>query len=166
MRYGTACTHLLMIPTKICSRCQTEKSHDLFHPDKSKRNGLSTYCRVCANAASKERYYANPEAARARSNEFRTGQPLNYRDNWLRSVYKITLDEYDEMVTSQDGKCAICLKVETVTASGKVRRLAVDHDHTTGAVRGLLCMKCNRALGLMNDDAERIVRMASYLGAQ
>lgn len=61
----------------------------------------------------------------------------------LRTRYGITPEEYDELLARQDGRCAMCREE---CATGK--RLAVDHDHATGAVRGLLCHACNRALGV------------------
>lgn len=61
------------------------------------------------------------------------------------------------MVTAQGGVCAICEQPEPK------KRLAVDHDHTTGAVRALLCSKCNVALGLMSDDPARLRVAAHYL---
>ena len=67
---------------------------------------------------------------------------------------------YNELLFDQGGVCAIC---DGVNASGKF--LAVDHDHETGAVRGLLCSRCNSGLGLMKDDPERLLRAIQYIQA-
>lgn len=75
----------------------------------------------------------------------------------MKKQYGITLDEYATLLASQGGACAICRRQET----GK--RLAVDHDHTTGVVRGLLCQKCNTALGLLGDDIHLIDAAWTYL---
>jgi hypothetical protein len=83
-----------------------------------------------------------------------------YRRQSLKYNFGITLEEYDALFDSQDGKCAICL----LPPSG--RQLAVDHDHKTGKIRGLLCTKCNVALGLLNDDIGRLFLAIEYLKSQ
>ncbi len=72
--------------------------------------------------------------------------------------YGITEQDYQVLLAKQNGVCAICVNV---CASG--RRLAVDHCHTTLAVRGLLCTKCNRGVGLFADSAARLRAAADYL---
>lgn len=72
--------------------------------------------------------------------------------------YGLTVAEYDAMAAVFDGGCWVC---EQSDPNG--RRLAVDHDHATGLVRGLLCTDCNRAIGLMRDDPTRLERAARYL---
>lgn len=64
------------------------------------------------------------------------------------------------MLAAQNGGCAICGATEP---GGRTRYFPVDHCHTTGIVRGLLCTKCNRGLGLFNDDPERVARAVMYL---
>jgi len=68
----------------------------------------------------------------------------NARRHWLKRTYGLTIDEYDQMVAQQGDVCAICREPPPAR-----QRLAVDHDHTSGAVRGLLCRQCNMALGLL-----------------
>jgi transcription initiation factor IIE alpha subunit len=81
--------------------------------------------------------------------------------NWkLKHRYGITLEQYDEMLAEQGGKCYICDKHHTEQKFG----LAVDHNHTTGAVRKLLCNRCNGILGeLFECEGGRLDRMLSYL---
>jgi len=76
----------------------------------------------------------------------------------LRREYGITVEEYDEMLAAQGGGCAIC-------GGPQVKRqwLAVDHDHATGEVRGLLCDPCNLAVGLFGDDPSTLQRAIDYL---
>lgn len=82
----------------------------------------------------------------------------------LRLRYGITLDEYEAMVAARSGRCDICGQTETRTGrEGKPRALAVDHDHMTGRIRGLLCAECNTALGRHKDDADWFRRAAEYL---
>lgn len=80
------------------------------------------------------------------------------RKNLMVSKYGITVSQYDEMLLSQGGVCAICLRT---CSTGK--RLAVDHRHSDGAIRGLACSLCNLALGSMRDDPAILRRAAAYL---
>jgi CRISPR/Cas system-associated protein Cas10 (large subunit of type III CRISPR-Cas system) len=75
----------------------------------------------------------------------------------LRNNYGITLEYYNELLVKQNNKCAICGNEQ----DGKA--LNVDHDHTTGKVRGLLCSTCNFAVGLLKDDPALCDTMAAYL---
>lgn len=91
-------------------------------------------------------------------------KPPNYsglekRDGIIRRQYGITLAEYDQMLRDQDNKCAICGNEDEVEG----RRLAIDHCHDSGKVRGLLCGKCNRGLGLFYDNQELLENAISYL---
>lgn len=76
----------------------------------------------------------------------------------LVKTYGITAEEYRELKVYQGGVCAICLR-----ANGARRRLAVDHDHKSGRVRGLLCRPCNRMLGHARDAEAFFIRAAVYL---
>lgn len=77
-------------------------------------------------------------------------------------LYGMTAEQYDALMADQDGRCAICRSDEW---PGKGNRPHVDHDHDSGAVRGLLCGKCNVALGNMDDDPNRLRAAAAYLEA-
>jgi hypothetical protein len=79
-------------------------------------------------------------------------------------AYGIKKEVYDCMLKEQQGVCSICKKSETALGSGGTRRpLSVDHCHESGRVRGLLCSKCNTAIGLMDDDKTRLRIAAQYL---
>lgn len=78
----------------------------------------------------------------------------------LKREYGISLEVYTRMFQAQGGLCAICEKPAT---SGNGKCLQVDHSHSTGEVRALLCAHCNRALGAFGDDAQRLNRAAQYL---
>jgi len=82
----------------------------------------------------------------------------------LLKHYNITLDEYHDMLEKQNSVCAICGKPEFVKDNnGKTRSLAVDHDHATGEVRGLLCTNCNKALGHIQDSPTLLQSALAYL---
>ena len=77
----------------------------------------------------------------------------------LKANFGITIEEYDEMLYWQGGCCAICAKPQDTF----VRKFAVDHNHTTGKIRGLLCVNCNTAIGKLDDDVVLLERAISYL---
>lgn len=81
------------------------------------------------------------------------------RQYWLKSKYNITPKDYDEMLEKQNHRCALCNK----HVSELERRLAVDHCHDTGIIRGLLCMPCNTSLGQLGDTPKAISKILSYL---
>jgi hypothetical protein len=96
---------------------------------------------------------------------WRKSNPAKLRDYALRSKYGITMAQYEEMLDKQNHTCAICKRKETRKSgrSKKVVALSVDHNHRTGKVRKLLCADCNRAIGLMEDNAQRLQSAARYL---
>jgi hypothetical protein len=79
----------------------------------------------------------------------------------FKNKYGISVDDYDVMLKRQGGVCAICRD----PPSGRYKRLDVDHCHSTGRVRGLLCHQCNTAIGLLKDDPEIIKNVAVYIAA-
>lgn len=84
----------------------------------------------------------------------------SYKYGWkLMNHYGITEDDYRRLHEAQLGLCAICLRSEDEIGE----RLCVDHDHANGRVRGLLCRKCNKAVGGFEESLERLERAADYL---
>lgn len=93
-------------------------------------------------------------------------EPDYERDISLRKQFGITIHKYNEMLTAQNGTCAICFGTEKSVAhtSKKRRNLTVDHCHKTGKVRGLLCSCCNRGIGSFYDEINRLKSAIAYLG--
>jgi len=86
------------------------------------------------------------------------------RGHMLKKRYGITQEQYLVMLAEQDGKCAICGREESaLSRSGKIKPLAVDHCHTTGKVRKLLCFNCNNGLGDFNDNVVSLARAIAYV---
>lgn len=109
-------------------------------------------------AAYNKGYYAkNGEKLR---DEAKAYYLKNY-DKVLGRLYGISQQEYDEMLIRQDGHCAICPTEPTAK-----KKLCVDHDHTTGKVRGLLCHDCNIAIGKFKENPMLVQRAALYLNQQ
>lgn len=101
----------------------------------------------------KDRLNANQRAWRKR-------HPDQVRRLNLKHSFGITIDEYERLLVSQNGLCAICRK-RCVTG----KRLSVDHDHSTGKIRGLLCMKCNSMIGHADDSLIVLQSAIAYLAA-
>lgn len=101
----------------------------------------------------------NLEKARAAKRNWRANNPERMRENDLRHKYGITLAEFEALNQKQNGLCGICHKT-----CSKNKILSVDHCHKTGRVRGLLCSKCNKGLGLFNDDFSLLIRAANHIG--
>jgi hypothetical protein len=97
-------------------------------------------------------------APRSKSTEDET------RRSWLRRLrlLGLTEGEYLDLLSKQDGRCAIC---KTDEPWGRSRTWHVDHDHESGRVRGLLCSKCNRGIGYFQDDVNRLAAAIVYLNA-
>lgn len=91
--------------------------------------------------------------------QWRKDNPDKVKNNLLRKMFGITLEDYNEMYKAQNGRCAICDK----HSDDDSQALSVDHCHTTGKVRGLLCNNCNRALGLFNDSPEILSKAIAFL---
>ena len=102
-------------------------------------------CKACTKERVSAAHKANPDLQRNRD---------------LKRLYNITLEEYAERLKQQDGKCAAC---GTSNPGGRHNTFVVDHSHTTGAVRGLLCHNCNTALGLLKDNADTLANLITYL---
>jgi hypothetical protein len=107
-------------------------------------------CRCEAREASRRWYEKNP------------GHTRNVK---LLRLYGLTPEEYEALREAQGGVCAICKREETRTYKGRIRALAVDHDHETGEVRGLLCSDCNQGIGWFRDDPELLQAAIEYLAA-
>lgn len=140
---------------KKCSRCDLTKHDFEFHKSSRLKSGLSSACRLCVNASTKRSYFADPEKSRKRARDYRVSNPDAGRDAKYRYKYGITLRTFEEMLVDQKGVCAICKSAN---------KLAVDHDHKTGLVRGLLCYSCNSGIGQFRDNPTYLEAAIRYLG--
>ena len=125
--------------TKKCSHCKSDKpiSEFYFH---WKRCVWTSKCKECRNLSSERWRNSHKEEIQIRR-------------------YNLTNKEYLNLFNQQEGKCAIC---NTPQIELK-RKLVIDHDHETGKIRGLLCMKCNHGLGQFNDNPLIIKKALKYL---
>lgn len=126
---------------KHCPKCKTDKPLDEFHNKTASKDGKASWCKPC-NVARNRPYSAE-----------------YHRNNKLKKAYGSTLEDYEAMFNAQGRACMICKTVTDPTG----REMAVDHCHTSGIIRGILCSNCNRALGLLQDSEAILSAAIEYL---
>ena len=139
---------LVIDDKKLCSGktgCGKLKPISEFYRNSEAVSGFSYQCKECRNKSRKEIYSKTDNFQRAA----RRG---------ILKKFNMTLNEYDELLEKQNGVCAICGEINK-----HGWRLAVDHDHRTGKIRGLLCHYCNVALGQVNENVNTLSKMITYL---
>lgn len=132
-----------------CRRCDVLQPIREFYQHSRNSAGRMHICRTCTKASAKRWRDENRE----RFIELR----------WRREIktkYGITADDYERMLSEQDGRCAGCGSDSPGPRYGRV--FNIDHCHRTGRVRGLLCDDCNLALGRMNEDGDKLRSLAVY----
>lgn len=144
---------------KLCTTCGVEKELDQFFNSKTTKDGRSYRCKACDTLARK--------AYRAKHREFHL--KAQRERNW-RHKYNLEREDFEKMWEGQDGKCAICSVVLTNIEidndpKNKSNTACVDHCHVTGQVRALLCARCNKGIGLFDDEAEKVRLAYEYLSS-
>ncbi len=115
----------------------------------------SQRCRLCGTEKPLDEFYYRKDSSKHRSEcKDCIIEMVKYR------AYGVCNVKYHEMLTIQHGKCAVC---ESTLNGSRYSKLAIDHDHKTGKVRGLLCSNCNTAIGLLKDSPRRCRSAAEYL---
>lgn len=133
-----------------CSHCKEEKDESLFPKATGKARGYAWVCKDCKK-----------EIREAKKASMSTEDwLLQNRRYWLKSQYGLSLEDYNNKLKEQNHRCAICNYDETDSFKGL---LFVDHCHTTGKIRGLLCHHCNTALGKFRDSKEILANAINYL---
>ena len=122
-----------------------EEELELFRTHKASKYGRMNICKECSNA---KRDYSTEKTDRQR------------KDNNLRQSYGIGIIDYERMYTEQGGRCKCC---GVVGQLGKGKHMHVDHNHSTGEVRGLLCHMCNTGLGMFKDSTLKLKQAIIYL---
>ena len=132
--------------SKVCSKCDIEKPLTAFSARKERPNGagVRSKCKECGNKISQAHRDKKPGYTRERN---------------LKTLYGITHNDYLKMLEAQNGRCAIC---GTDTPGGK-GAFHVDHCHSSGKVRGLLCGNCNRGIGYLKDSISNLSSAILYL---
>lgn len=128
---------------KKCYKCGLLKPISAFTKNRTLADGHCSRCRICVNKEYKRDWYLKNK--------------LSCTKSTLKRLYNLTLEKYKIMLKAQNGVCAIC---EGVNPSGKL--LAVDHNHKTGIIRGLLCSRCNTRLAVL-DDKDWVIKARRYV---
>lgn len=148
--------------TKVCSECGVEKDaeSDFYHSGARNRSYRRPDCKDCCKLRQAKRYERDSEKLKEYGRNYywkavakdpETSLKIGFRNKLNK--YGITEARYEQMLSEQDGKCAICRKEETWIGTRKYikgpNRLSIDHCHDSGIVRGLLCHDCNTKLAVL-----------------
>ena len=123
---------------RVCTECNTFKAASQYTLERDKR--------ACGGIAMRSKCKPCNESIKYKS--------------FIKRTYGITYDDYTKMLDQQSNACSIC---KSKISSTRTSRLFVDHCHTTGKVRGLLCSSCNHGLGLFKDSPTLLKRAIGYL---
>ena len=174
---------------KKCSVCKNIFSLDQFRKDSSRKDGLHCTCNTCNIEIQRRWYVNNKEKAKKKANvsyhlnkekisvrrkldrklnpdKYRQAAKKQYKPHkskeysWKNAgILDMTIERYNELLNSQNNKCAICNELST----NFKKALSVDHNHKTGKVRGILCDNCNRALGYLKESEQIIINLLNYV---
>lgn len=164
-----------IVQTKICFQCKVSKPLSDFYRNKTRKDGCQSLCKNCHTQKSakwkaenfsrwketKAEHYKQNKIrilARQKAHGQRPEIKTKYYVGQLRRYYNITWEEYARLLREQKGVCGICAQPPE-----EKRKLGVDHNHKTKKIRGLLCLKCNAALGHMRDNPKLLRIAATYL---
>lgn len=139
--------------SKVCPGCNETKELTEFWKRSSRKYGYVSRCKSCSNKT--QEALQKTEAVRS----------YNRKDKLLRN-FGLTVEAYEKLWERQKGVCAICKEPEkALSNNGFLKHLAVDHCHTTGKVRGLLCHHCNAGIGNLKDNIELLKEAIVYLNS-
>lgn len=147
-----------MNKTKVCSYCNIDKPYSDYHMRANKTHPHSR-CKTCSSLISKQWRKDNKDRVRLNRISNPSGQKEYKRDKSYKRLYGISLEQYNQLFVEQSGRCAIC----NIHQSELNKALVVDHNHSTSIVRGLLCSKCNTAIGLLQDNSDIINKASIYV---
>lgn len=136
---------------KKCGKCSGKKSVFLFSRSTRMSDGRAGYCKSCMQG-----YMSRYSKYRTEWNQRNwSSVTTKAREAHLRRAYGMKPEDFDGMLLRQSGRCAIC--------NEPMRRVDIDHNHTTGVVRELLCHMCNVALGAVRERADTLTSMLRYV---
>lgn len=151
----------------VCRDCDNRTQRESRYKRTGKRRELGTpYEYVCDTCGQSHAAVVSSGPDKRRCDGcvrevFNARARAKWREGHLRRTYGITVAEYKSMLRAQGGRCGICATPEP---GGRHDTFAVDHDHLTGQVRGLLCDRCNIGLGYFKDDPDTLRAAIDYVG--
>ena len=140
---------------KKCGKCGQMLPLAEFHKSTKASDGHQSWCKACNREKTNEWRARNREHVNKYAADWRAQNKEAIAGYKRRLKYDITDDQFNDLRDAQAGKCAICAR--------QMEFACVDHCHSTGEVRGLLCASCNIAIGHMKDDPGRLRAAAAYL---
>lgn len=135
---------------KVCKKCGFTGPKERFALASKTSAGTIVYRNICKKCHNKKR------DSRKRVKLY---DPVKERSKQLRKKYNMSIEDYNELLKSQENRCAICYTEYTEDS----KAFAVDHCHKTSKIRGILCAKCNTALGLFKDSTSVLYSAIQYL---
>jgi len=143
-----------------CSKCEEFKDYEFFRKRPTLKRGYHSWCKECERIHQKLRYDKKPKKEKVIVKVEPEVIKFNAKVRMLKHRYKLDYDDYVLMYENQNKSCAICGIEKQL---GSVNGLLVDHCHSTGKVRGLLCNRCNSAIGQLQDDITILMNAINYL---
>ena len=143
---------------KQCKSCDQRKPLNDFYKEPRVSDGRTARCKECIKSTATDHYNLNKTSILKRNKSEYSSE--HERAKKLRRTYGISLEIYEQMLQEQEYKCKICKSTDPKHNSGN---FVVDHCHTKGHVRGLLCGECNLMLGKANDNITTLQNAISYL---
>ena len=147
---------------KSCTKCGKilQSTPEYFYRNKNLKSGLHSWCKQCSDENVKN--WLTTNKGRKTKNKISSKYKKTKKGKFakwkydLKRYYGLSVEEYNKILESQNSSCMIC-------GGSGVRRMAVDHNHKTGKIRGLLCNKCNLLIGYAKDNPLILVKTIKYL---
>ena len=140
---------------RVCLKCQKPKSWDEFATDVHGFNKKTATCSICKNEKGRNLYKSDPKTRRI---------GIKNRPDKLKRDYGITFSDVVRTLDQQHGMCANIACDKKISLEGRGRnRAMIDHNHTTGKFRALLCMQCNLMLGILEKQEKIVLGLMNYL---
>lgn len=158
-----------MSETKICCKCKHNKPLEDFARDKNNRDGRTYDCKKCRSIIYKKWMLDNPKKHKETQDRYapyrkeyyqQPEQKLKYRKRFIERKYGISYEEYEKMVDLQRNVCYVCNRPEPDKRNA---HLAIDHCHKTGKIRKLLCSRCNKIVGGLEENEDLAEKIKQYI---
>ena len=159
---------------KLCNKCNSLKPIKQFSRHNTSKDGFQYCCKQCDSLRNKKQYIQNFEANKQRRKDYYRNNKEKLKEynrerykkhseigvnSRFKREYKISLEDYNNLLFKQKNSCGICL----IDKNNYKQRFSVDHNHKTGNVRGLLCIKCNSGLGMFQENLTLFNNAMEYL---
>lgn len=170
--------------SKVCSGCKLDKPLGEFYRHQNSKYGRASKCKQCVcirvseyrtrndiQIKENKKKYAqeNKEWLREKQRDYwrdperRDRLKEQHRSYKLAKRYGLSMEQYFSLLDRCNGACEICGATLSRDGANGTRRMAIDHDHNTGQVRGILCRACNTSVGVLGDDISGLKRALAYL---